>query len=199
MIRQIKDKLRQFSPRPLEGDFPEAGILVLITRDEEDPQIVLTKRSEKLRAHTGQVAFPGGKQDEDDSSLEATALRECHEEIGVPPEEIEIVQRLSQVISLHGIRVTPYVGLVDPGVDMTANEEELDHIFKVSIKEILDLPPKRYDKITYKESKLEVPAFDYDYDGVTFEIWGLSSLVMSEMLHVVFGYKSPLLAEFDEK
>lgn len=110
----LTERLSNYAPRQLALDYPEAGILVPITDNERDPEMIFTLRSSNLKTHRGQVAYPGGKRDPDDASLIATALRETHEEIGLPPDQVKVIAPLSQVMSLHRILVTPYVGVV-PG------------------------------------------------------------------------------------
>lgn len=185
-IDKLVARVRAYTPKAIEADFPEAGILVLVTRNLQSPSIILTRRAQHMTTHKGQVAFPGGKFDEEDATLQQTALRECHEEIGVAPHHIEIIGQLSQVISLHGIRVTPFVGLVDEGVSFTPNLDELDSIFKVPTLFFNDAVPKRRDKMTYRDIALSVPSYDYQYEGETYEIWGLSAIVLVELMNIAF-------------
>jgi len=186
LIEQLVTRLQNYTPRSIEEDMPEAGILVPITRHAQQPQIILTRRAQHMNTHKGQVAFPGGKHDEDDESLMHTALRECHEEIGIPQNKVEIVGQLSQVISLHGIRVTPYVGLVDEDVALIPNLDELDSIFKVPTAFFSDAIPKRRDKMTYKGMALSVPSYDFKTEEDIFEIWGLSAIVLVELMNLAF-------------
>lgn len=185
-IEQMSDRLQAYQAKTMNETMPEAGILVPLTRNPDNPEIILTRRSKKLSTHKGQVAFPGGKFDLDDGSLLRTALRECHEEIGVDPDTVDVVAPLSQLVSLHGILVTPFVGIVDEDVELKPNLDELDSIFKVPVDYIIDAEPKRRDKMTYKGMQLSVPSYDYEYEGEVYEIWGLSAIVMVELLNVAF-------------
>ena len=185
-IDKLVDRVKAHKPKEIEVDFPEAGILVLVTRNAKSPSIILTRRAQHMSTHKGQVAFPGGKFDEVDETLEQTALRECHEEIGVSAEQIEIVGQLSQVISLHGIRVTPFVGLVDDSVSFIPNLDELDSIFKVPTLFFSEAEPKRRDKMTYRDIALSVPSYDFQHEGETYEIWGLSAIVVVELMNIAF-------------
>lgn len=89
-----------------------------ITRSDE-PELVLTLRASGLSTHGGEVAFPGGRRDPEDPDLIFTALREAEEEIGLPPGLVEVIGPLSPLISLHGIRVTPYVGVIPDFVSIS--------------------------------------------------------------------------------
>ncbi|MDX1451827.1 MAG: CoA pyrophosphatase [Oleiphilaceae bacterium] len=188
LIDVLVDRLQTHQPRNIETDLPDAGILVPVTRNGVNPEIILTRRAEHLSTHKGQVAFPGGKFDEEDGSTLQTALRECHEEIGIHPDQVEVVGQLSQVVSLHGIRVTPYVGIVDEGLPLTPNPDELDAVFQVPASYLQTAEPKRRDRMTYKGMALSVPSYDYDYEGQNYEIWGLSAIVLVELLNVAFDY-----------
>lgn len=195
MIDELVSRIQAHRPTRIEVDFPEAGILVPVTRNALNPKIILTRRAEHLSTHQGQVAFPGGKFDQEDGTLLNTALRECHEEIGLAPHQIEVIGPLSQVISLHGIRVTPYVGLIDEGAELTPNLDELDSIFQVPASYFRLAEPKRRDRMTFREIALSVPSYDYEYLGENYEIWGLSSIVLMELMNVAFDLN---ISIFDE-
>lgn len=186
-LEALKRALDAYQPRKILSDLPDAGILVPVTRDIVQPKIILTRRAQHMNTHKGQVAFPGGKRDDTDDSLEFTALRECHEEIGIPPKDVEIIGSLSQVISLHGIRVSPFVGLVDDEYPLTPNLDELDSIFKVPVQFFREAEPVRRDKMTYKGIGLSIPSYHYEDAGEVYEIWGLSAMVLVELMNIAYG------------
>ena len=99
MLDELLHRVRGYSPRPLETErsFPEAAVLVPITRSDE-PELVLTLRASGLSTHSGEVAFPGGRRDPEDRDLVDTALREAEEEIGLPPGLVEMVGPLSSCL-----------------------------------------------------------------------------------------------------
>ena len=90
MIPFIEKRLNNLSPKQSDKKLPQAAVLILITDNENDYSIVFTERSKKLPSHAGEVAFPGGKKEEEDRNLIETVLRETHEEIGVEPNSIRI-------------------------------------------------------------------------------------------------------------
>tara|TARA_R110001592_G_scaffold7032_3_gene39496 strand:+ start:31821 stop:32432 length:612 start_codon:yes stop_codon:yes gene_type:complete len=186
-LEALRRALDAYEPRIITSDLPDAGILVPVTRDIEQPKIILTRRAKHMNTHKGQVAFPGGKRDDTDDSLAFTALRECHEEIGIPPEEVEIIGSLSHVISLHGIRVSPFVGLVDDEHPLIPNLDELDSIFKVPVEFFRDAEPIRRDKMTYKGMALSIPSYHFEENGEVYEIWGLSAIVLVELMNLAYG------------
>src|SRR3989338_9158039 len=118
MLDKLLLRMRGYSPHILPTDkrYPEAAVLVPITRRDE-PEVVLTLRASGLSTHGGEVAFPGGRRDPEDADLIETALREAEEEIGLPPGLVEVIGPLSTLVSRHGIPVTPYVGLVPDFVE----------------------------------------------------------------------------------
>lgn len=184
VIAQISQRLSQHQPRVMPSEMPNASVLVPITRNASRPEVILTRRTEHMSTHKGQVAFPGGKQDATDASLLHTALRESHEEIGLEPSAVQVVGQLGEVISLHGIRVTPYVGLVDANIELIANPHELESIFRVPLEFFFDAKPIRRDRITYQDLALTVPAYHYETEGKVYEIWGLSAMILVEFLNL---------------
>lgn len=129
----LTERLLNYAPRQLALDYPEAGILVPVTDNARHPEMIFTLRSSNLKTHRGQVAYPGGKRDPEDESLMATALRETHEEIGLPPDQVQVIAPLSQVMSLHRILVTPYVGVVPADHPLEPNPHEIESVFRVPI------------------------------------------------------------------
>lgn len=184
LINQFVQRVASYKPRTMGEDMPQAGVLVPITRNTLTPEVILTRRAAALSTHSGQVAFPGGKFDDEDLTLENTALRETHEEIGIAPEHVELVGPLSQVVSLHGIQVSPFVGLVPENILLTPNPYELDSVFKVPLEFFLTTEPTRRDKMTYKGVSLQVPSYQYADRGESYEIWGLTAIVLVEFLNL---------------
>lgn len=199
LIEQLVTRLAAYQPRSIDAELPEAGILVPITRNAVEPEIILTRRAQGLSTHQGQVAFPGGKFDRSDQTLERTALRESQEEIGLNPSRVQVIAPLSQVVSLHGIRVTPYVGLIEETEELTPNYDELDSIFRVPVSFFLTAAPVRRDKMTYKGMALSVPSYHYDYNNERYEIWGLSAIVVVELMNLAFDANITLFEEYERE
>ncbi|MBQ0833999.1 CoA pyrophosphatase [Marinobacter sp.] len=185
----LVQRLTDYAPRKLDSNYPEAGILVPVTDDPGNPEMIFTLRSENLSTHRGQVAYPGGKRDPGDLSLAATALRETHEEIGLPPDQVEIISPLSQVMSRHGILVSPYVGVVPEGHPLEPNPFEIDSIFRVPLSFFLEDRRERTDAIPFQNQTIYVPSYRWE----RYQIWGLSAVVLVEFLNAVYDADIDLL------
>lgn len=189
MRELLTDRLAHYAPRQLALDYPEASVLVPVTDNTGDPEILLTLRSSNLSTHRGQVAFPGGKRDASDPSLAHTALRETHEEIGLPPDQVQLIAPLSQVLSRYGILVTPYVGVVPADHPLTPNPHEIESIFHVPVSFFLEDRRERTDVLPFLDDTYYVPC--YRWQG--FEIWGLSAVVLVDFLNAVYDARIDLL------
>lgn len=185
----LKERLAGYAPRQLALDYPEAGILVPVTDDPRNPEMVFTLRSANLNTHRGQVAFPGGKRDVTDPSLAATALRETHEEIGLPPDQVRVVAPLSQVMSRYGILVTPYVGVIPGDHPLTANPHEIESIFRVPLEFFLEDNRERTDPLNFLDNTFYVPCYRWE----RYQIWGLSAVVLVDFLNAVYDAGIDLL------
>lgn len=116
----------------------DAAVLVGIVDDPGDAKVILTQRTAKLRKHSGQIAFPGGGIDADDTSPEVAALREAHEEIGLESCFVETVGRLPQYLAGTGFRITPVLGVVSRGFTITPNPHEVDEVFEVPLSFLMN-------------------------------------------------------------
>jgi 8-oxo-dGTP pyrophosphatase MutT (NUDIX family) len=163
-----------------DGRFPEAAVLVPITRSDE-PELVLTLRASGLSTHGGEVAFPGGRRDPEDPDLIFTALREAEEEIGLPPGLVEVIGPLSPLISLHGIRVTPYVGVIPDYVEYLANDAEIAAVFSVPL-EFFRQDPRDTHRIDYQGRSWYVPSYRFG----EYKIWGLTAIMIVELINLLY-------------
>ncbi|MFM9844034.1 MAG: CoA pyrophosphatase [Dongiaceae bacterium] len=110
-----------------------AAVLVPLVDRQEGLTVLLTKRTDHLHDHAGQVSFPGGRIDEGDADAVAAALREAEEEVGLPRDRVEIVGRLDTYITRTGFEVTPVIGLVDPPPSFAPDPFEVAEVFEVPL------------------------------------------------------------------
>ena len=115
-----------------------AGVLVPVTLTGAEPRLILTKRSSALKHHPGQIAFPGGKQEEDDADATAAALREAEEEIGLPRDLPQILGHLPEHETVTGFHVTPVLAVLERGFDPVPEPGEVDEVFEVPLAHVLD-------------------------------------------------------------
>jgi len=120
-----------------QGPLTPAAVLVPIVHGTQ-PGILLTKRSARLKAHAGQVAFPGGRIEQSDASVEAAALREAHEEIGLHPSQVELAGRLPDYATGTGFSISPVLALLPEGLVLTPAEDEVESIFILPLSVLLD-------------------------------------------------------------
>jgi 8-oxo-dGTP pyrophosphatase MutT (NUDIX family) len=115
-----------------------AAVLVPIVQHASGLSVIFTKRTSHLKAHSGQVAFPGGRAEPEDPTPEFTALREAQEEIGLAMEGVEVLARLPEYLTRTGFRVTPVVGLLTPPLSLRPDPNEVEDVFEVPLAFLLD-------------------------------------------------------------
>ena len=160
----------------------QAAVLALLIPDENDAlQLVYIKRpnNNPNDKHSGQISFPGGKH-EADETLEFTALRECHEEIGIEPDNIEIIGKLTPLfVFVSNYNVSPYVGIMSSYPTMKKQETEVDEILTIGMRELQDQLPQRKNITISKRGTLKDVPY-YDVNGHT--LWGVTAMITAELL-----------------
>ena len=133
--RGLSDGFRLPGREKLET--PAAVLVPLVNRDD-GLTVLLTQRSDTLPDHAGQISFPGGRIEPDDASIEAAALREAQEEVGLPPDRVSVLGRLAQYHTVTGYAVTPVVGWIEPPFPIRTDPLEVADVFEVPLEFILD-------------------------------------------------------------
>ncbi len=121
-----------------EGALTPAAVLVPLVNRADGLTVLLTQRSADLPDHAGQISFPGGRVEPGDADIDAAALRETEEEVGVPRERVTLLGRLSEYETVTGYRVTPVVGWIDPPFAMRPDPVEVADVFEVPLAFLLE-------------------------------------------------------------
>jgi 8-oxo-dGTP pyrophosphatase MutT (NUDIX family) len=122
-----------------------AAVLVIIILGEQ-PSVLLTKRTAHLKRHAGQISFPGGRIDPEDASPEAAALREAHEEVGLPPDAVELCGRLTSHITGTGYHITPVLAVLPEALTWQLSPHEVEEIFELPMHVVLDPEAPRQER-----------------------------------------------------
>lgn len=175
------------APRPkyiegVEGNHPtppvNSAVLALIVPCGNELAIPFIKRSNFGKYHGGQIALPGGKMEQSDADALQTALRECHEEIGVPEEKVSILGVLSDIyISLSNYNITPIVGTTLKLPEFRLSENEVEKVIVVKLSELFDDRNKATDTFLRNGHEIIAPGYKI---GEHF-IWGATAMIIAEL------------------
>jgi 8-oxo-dGTP pyrophosphatase MutT (NUDIX family) len=155
------------SGKPL---IPAAVLVPLVVR-ENGLSVMLTKRTEHLNNHAGQISFPGGRVDDSDRDAQHTALRETEEEVGLHAKHINIVGELDEYIVGTGYLVNPIIGVIEPPFELTPHEGEVAEIFEAPLEFLIE--PENM-----KRHAREFDGIKRHYFAITWEeyfIWGATA------------------------
>jgi len=182
MLDSIKQKLEQINLMDATK-YKKAGVLILLSREsnKDEYNVLFTKRSAQLKTHSGEVSFPGGKWEEADTNLYATALRESNEEINLNLENVTKLGSLNFLLSRHKIEVNPFVGYLEKLQDFKGNFE-IDEIFTVPLSFLMNEKNITYKEFNRKDLKVYIPSWVYNGN----HIWGLTAMIVADFLNICF-------------
>ena len=180
----LSDALRAVLLDPAEATVLEvhgrtkAAVLIALYVDGGELHAVFTRRRDDLRRHPGEISFPGGRQDEADDDLQATALREAEEEIGLPANAVRVLGALPPtptVATSYG--VYPFVGLIEPGRAWTPSAREVDEVLELRMRDLRTLRARR--RLLHRGIPFRSEVYDLGDQGL---IWGATARIVGELL-----------------
>lgn len=187
MLSTIRSKIKDKKASGPIKNSPQAAVLIPCFEKDNELYIVMTERSLDLPSHAGEVAFPGGKREDNDSSLSDTAIRESLEEINLNPSDVKIIGELNSIESRFGLSVTPFVAEIKADSVLKADPNEVNAIFYIPISFFRDSPDISNKVTNYKGESFTTPVFNFE----SYKIWGLTlafTLSFLELLDIQFDY-----------
>lgn len=174
----------------VESARPSSVLIPLVCRPE-GIRVLLTRRSEWLKHHAGQISFPGGRADPTDPDLRYTALRETWEEIGIEAERIQVLGCLPDQLTGSGFQVTPHIGLVEPGFQPRLDPAEVAEVFEVPLRFLMNPRHHRLHRLAHNTAVVRtyfsMPWHDYF-------IWGATAGMIRNLYHFLrAGVQAPAL------
>jgi 8-oxo-dGTP pyrophosphatase MutT (NUDIX family) len=167
--------------RQAAGKVTRAAVLIPLLLREEGLSVLLTQRTEHLRDHAGQISFPGGRMDAEDSGPDDTALRESEEEIGLDRERVEIIGHLPEYLTVSGYSVTPVVGLVKAQAEYVLDEFEVADVFEVPLSFLVD--PANHQVRLWQSEQGSRRFYSMPYQNRF--IWGATAGMLRNLYHLL--------------
>jgi 8-oxo-dGTP pyrophosphatase MutT (NUDIX family) len=178
-LRRLSRRLALLHPlSPAPPDVKPAAVLIPLVEGAEGYEVILTKRTDTVETHKGQIAFPGGMIDAADESPAHTALRETHEEIGVPPSMIQLVGVLDALVTPTDFVITPVVGYLPQRPEFRPNRDEVQEIFLVPLGFFTRPGEGRMETRTVRGEPREV----WFYQWGEHLIWGATARMLRDLL-----------------
>ena len=166
----------------LTGTLKPAGVLIpVIERESTGLSLLLTQRSAALKHHAGQVSFPGGRWEPNDTDIVATALRETHEEVGIAPGDITVIGYMSPMPTITGYAVTPVIGVVCADIELHLDRTEVEYAFEVPLPFLMN--PDNQKMVERDVEGTAVVMAEYHYDDQ--RIWGATAFIIQEFIKII--------------
>jgi 8-oxo-dGTP pyrophosphatase MutT (NUDIX family) len=181
MKERVRNTLREIQSRSLSTGFTrQAAVLIPIFDYEQESHFLLTRRTDQVKTHKGQISFPGGMRQGEEELL-ATALRETFEEVGISEDAIEPLGRFHDYISITGFRVTPFAGYIRAPFTVKPQAREVAEVIQVPIRVFRDPAVLRVEKHAWIDRHVNV----YSYAYGTHQIWGLTAQIIKDFMEVL--------------
>lgn len=158
-----------------------AGVMLLLYPKHRDYVVLLNKRSDTVDHHRSEVSFPGGRRDETDASLLDTALRETHEELGVLPDDVEVLGKLDEVATVTRYAMSAFVGTIPAGYGFIPSRAEVAEIIELPVGPLIDGEYDRNETRLIDDRPVRWPS--YAYDGHV--VWGATARVLSRFVDLM--------------
>jgi 8-oxo-dGTP pyrophosphatase MutT (NUDIX family) len=155
--------------------------------EQREPHLLFTKRADHLGEHAGQMSFPGGGREPSDADLRETALREAEEEIGLRPDEAEIVGRLDDIRTTSRYAVTPYVAEI-PDREYVPDEREVAEIAVLPVAGFLD--PDNYESERREHPQYGEAVVHFFHVG-GYTVWGATARILVQLLELTTDWRAP--------
>lgn len=156
----------------------QAAVLVCFFKKEDEYYLPLIKRPIHEKNHPGQIALPGGSREENET-LEITALREACEEVGIIPDNVDIIGKMTPLpVPVSNYLISPFIGMTEKEPEWNLNKQEVDELIIVKFEELINSDNGYYEKWKLNESTLNVPIFKI----MNKKIWGATAAVLSELI-----------------
>lgn len=187
IIALVDDKLEHNTcdvpPAVDEGYFP-AAVMILLVRENDTWNILYTQRTDSVRDHKGQVSFPGGAWETQDTCLKDSALRETYEEIGIKRDHVQIIGSLPPVRTITNYYITPYIGTIPWPNTLKLERQEVESVFLIPLSWLLDDANREVREFEDKNLQIrrDVP-FYREYGGHL--LWGITAMLTIKFLELL--------------
>lgn len=181
----MKERIRESLSRRKKTSLPErqltpAAVLLLLYEKGGEYYILFTKRTEKVESHKGQISFPGGAREKQDANLLTTALRETSEEIGVNPQDVELLGELDDIATFTTkFAISPFVATIPYPYEFRLNADETEELIEVPLSVLLNKAVSKEDS----QAIAGKPPPAYEYHGHV--IWGATARILKQLLGLI--------------
>jgi 8-oxo-dGTP pyrophosphatase MutT (NUDIX family) len=178
----ISQILRHYSKPTLslQGYVPSA-VLVPLFLKQGQYHLLYTQRSHEVRDHKGQISFPGGCREAEDRDLLQTALRETQEELGIKPQDVEILGELGDIYTPTHYQITPFVGMIPHPYAITPNRHEIEALIEVPFDHLLEPNNEHHGHLEFFDTDMDMPYFRYQQHT----IWGATGRITRELVELI--------------
>ena len=196
MGQELKKKLALLEPEEIQAILekhqsqkisepalkPSAVLLPLLKRDGIW-HLLFTKRSQKVEAHKGEISFPGGVIEENETPQQAV-LRECEEELGIKSAQIQILGKLDEILTITGFKIQPFVGILKEELEFNPNPEEIEEILILPLEQFLE--PGRLQVENWSYQGRDYPVYFFHLPGVV--VWGATAKITKNFLEQILDF-----------